>query len=136
MPRKSDVSDKEFLDFLTKNAGLFARTAKAIEIELGITLTRQAIKMRADKLSREVLKDIQERNIDIAESALHDLIESKNENIKLRAAELYLRTIGRHRGYIEKAELSVQGVPEKEIVVISAQEYLAQKKKDKDAANQ
>lgn len=115
MGKRSNLSDKEFLAYLRNNAGLYARTARAIERDLGIKFTRQAIQMRASKFPNEI-KDIKEQNIDIAEEALHDLMRSKNPSIKLKAAELYLRTIGKGRGYVEKAEVDVSNI--KKTVVV------------------
>ena len=48
-----------------------------------------------------------EENLDIAEEGLMSLIKSKNENIKLRACELLLKTQGKRRGYTEKQELDI-----------------------------
>jgi len=104
MPKIKKISDKEFLTILRENAGLFSRTARAIQKQFGIEYTRQAVRERALK-HPEILKDIEEENIDIAEEGLHSLMRSKNETIRLKAVELFLKTKGRRRGYSEKIEI-------------------------------
>lgn len=66
------------------------------------------VQSRAEK-KPELLQDIQEENLDIAEEGLHSLMRSKNERVRLRAVELYLRTRGRCRGYVERVERDVSG---------------------------
>jgi hypothetical protein len=36
-------------------------------------------------------------------------MKSDNDNVKMRAIELYLKTIGKHRGYVEKVEQQITG---------------------------
>ena len=96
------LSDSEFLKILRENAGIFARTSKAIEKKFGIKYSRQAVRERALKHPDE-LKDIEEENLDVAESGLHSLMRSKDERIKLKACLDYLKTKGRNRGYYEKS---------------------------------
>lgn len=103
MGKLRKISDKEFLTILRENAGLYARTAKAIERQFGVPYTRQAVRDRADKFPEEYA-DILEENVDVAEDGLHSLMQSGNENVKLRAIELYLKTRGKQRGYIERTE--------------------------------
>lgn len=113
MPRKKTVknirtrkiSDKEFFAILRENAGIYARTARAIEKQFNIKYTRQAVRQRAEQ-NPEELHDIREENIDVAEEGLHSLMRSKDEKTKLQAVKLYLTTIGRNRGYSERLELS------------------------------
>ena len=102
------LSDEQFLTILRKNGGLFSRTARAIVKEYGGTYTRQAVEKRARNFP-DIIYDINEENIDIAEEGLYTLIRSENESIRLRAIELLLRTRGRKRGYVEKSELEVSG---------------------------
>ena len=100
------LSKKEFLAILRENAGLYGRTARFIAEKIGIPTTRQAVRDRALRYP-EILKDIEEQNVDLAEEGLHSLMRSKNENIRLRAVELYLKTKGRHRGYVATTDLNI-----------------------------
>ncbi len=55
----------------------------------------------------EALEDLEERNLDRAESALYGLIETGN----VTAIIFYLKTKGRGRGYAEKVALDVGPSP-------------------------
>ena len=59
------VSEKEFWEILRENAGLYSRTARAIEKQFNVSYSRQAVKERAEKdLGR--LSDIEDQNFDVA----------------------------------------------------------------------
>ncbi len=98
------LTDKQFLAILRENGGLYARTARAIEEKYGTTFTRQAVRQRAEKHPEE-LKDIEEEIIDVAEEGLQTLIRKGEDRTKLRAIEIYLKTKGRTRGYIESSHI-------------------------------
>jgi hypothetical protein len=102
------LADKYFWAVLRENAGIFGRTAKAIEKEYGIKYTRQAVRSRALS-DPEMLADIDEENVDIAEEGLHSLMRSANPSVKLKAIETYLKAKGSHRGYYEKAKTTHEG---------------------------
>lgn len=102
------LSENEFWTILRKNAGLYARTARAIQNEFGISYSRQAVRDRAEKCP-DLLNDILEETVDIAEEGLHDLMRSPLPNIRLKAIELYLKSKGSHRGYHQKEAVSHSG---------------------------
>jgi hypothetical protein len=102
------INNPEFWSILRENGGVFQATADAIKKEFGISYTRQAVRERALGKPEE-LKDIEERNIDLAETGIHSLMKTKNEAIQLRACELYLKTKGKSRGYVERQEIEVDG---------------------------
>jgi hypothetical protein len=102
------LSDAQFWAILRKNAGIFGRTARMIEKEYGFTYSRQAVRERAMAHS-DLLADIDEENVDIAEEGLHDLMRSGNPSVKLKAIETYLKAKGSHRGYYEKQKTQVVG---------------------------
>jgi len=105
------ISDNEFWALLRENAGLYARTARAIEKQFNITYSRQAVKDRAEKDS-ERLMDVREQNIDVAEEGLFSLMRSKSERIQLNSIQFYLNRKGKHRGYVERQEITgVEGMP-------------------------
>lgn len=101
------ISDEQFLSILRDNAGLFANTAKAIENQLGITYSRQAVRQRALEHPDE-LADIEEMSLDIAENAMNALMKSDSEDIKFKSSQFVLKTKGKRRGYIERSELDIQ----------------------------
>lgn len=100
--KKKRLSEKEFWAILRKNAGIYARTARAILNEYGIEYSRQAVRDRALK-KPELLQDITEESLDVAEESLRSLMLSKNERVRFNAVEFFLRTKGRERGYVEKS---------------------------------
>ena len=102
------VTEKEFWTILRKNAGIYARTARAIESQFGISYSRQSVRERAEKRP-DLLAEIIEENIDVAEEGLHDLMRSGQPNIKLKAIELFLKSKGSHRGYYEKQNVNHDG---------------------------
>jgi hypothetical protein len=104
----SKISDEQFLSILRENAGLYSKTAKAIQEKFSISYSRQAVRDRAASFPEDV-KDIEEENLDIAEEGLHSLAKSNNETIKLKACELILKTKGKKRGYIERNETEHSG---------------------------
>jgi len=103
LAKNKKISDKEFLTILRENAGLFARTATAIQGQFDIEYSRQAVRTRALNFPEE-LDDIEEENIDVAEEGLHSLMQSENERMKLKAIEIFLKTKGKKRGYSTKVE--------------------------------
>jgi len=98
------------LAILRKNAGIYARTARAIENEFRVTMSRQAVRIRAENHSEE-LDDIIQESIDIAEAGLQDLMESEDERVKLQAIMFVLKTKGANRGYSEKLEVETRQMP-------------------------
>jgi len=105
------ITDKEFFAILRENAGLYARTARAIVAQFKIPYTRQAVRARAEK-HPDVVADIEEENFDIAEEGLHSLMRSKAENVRFKSIEFFLKTKGRKRGYVERKEHehSIEGI--------------------------
>ena len=105
------VSDNEFWEILRENAGIYARTARAIEKQFNIQYSRQAVKERAEKDS-ERLNDIREQNFDVAEEGLMSLMRSKAERIKLDSIKFYLERKGKDRGYSQRQEVTgADGMP-------------------------
>jgi len=102
------LTDKQFWSILREGAGIYGRTVRLIKKEYDIDITRQSVRERAMKRPDEI-KDIKGQNIDIAEEGLHSLMRSKNETIRFKAVQFYLKTIGRDNGYVERQELEVDG---------------------------
>ena len=113
------VSDNEFWAILRENAGIYARTARAIENHFNVSYSRQAVKDRAEK-DMDRLNDIRDQNFDVAEEGLHSLMRSKNARIKLDSTKFYLERKGKDRGYSQRQEITgADGMPTKfEIEII------------------
>ena len=101
------IADEQFFAILRENAGLFARTARAIETQFGIKYSRQAVHLRAQK-HPDILADIDEENLDIAEEGLYSIMRSKSETVRLDAVKFYIKHKGRKRGYVEKTETDIR----------------------------
>lgn len=102
---KKRLSKKEFWNCLSEAGGLYARCARLIEEKYGTSISRQAVRERAEK-DPDLLMQIVETGLDLAEERLQQLFDSKNERVRLRSLEFYLRTKGRSRGYAERKELT------------------------------
>ena len=98
------VPQKAFDKILADNHGLFAQTAKAVEKMFGITYTRQAVEVRAKK-KPELLEQIRESWMDIAEANHVNFMLSKTTSVKQRATEFHLKHQGKHRGWTERTEV-------------------------------
>lgn len=104
------LSDEQFLSFLRANAGIYARTARSIQKELGIEITRQSVRERALK-HPDILQDIEDDNIDAAEEKLKYFLNPPAKDdvplmLQWRTAELIVRTKGKKRGWVERSELT------------------------------
>ena len=100
------LTDKEFWSILKANAGLYQRTATAIEKKFNRPYTRQSVKERAEK-HPERLAEIKEATIDTAEGGLLGLMGSTNEGIRLKAITYYLDNQGKKRGYVKQVNAAL-----------------------------
>ena len=100
------LSNEQFWAGLRESAGLYARAVRLYKKEYNVDISRISVRERALK-DADQLKDIREQNLDIAEEGLHSLMRTKNENVKLRAIDLFLKTQGKGRGYVERQELEI-----------------------------
>lgn len=114
--KNTKLTDAEWELFLRENGGLYARTARAIQKLKGVKMTRQEVKAWSDK-HPDILQDIRDEVLDIAEEGLQGLIRSSTPNVKLRAIELYLKTQGKGRGYVERNETEFVGNKKIKLVV-------------------
>jgi len=102
------LSNEQFWAGLRESAGLYARAVRLYKKEYDVDITRISVRERAMK-DPDQLKDIREQNLDIAEEGLHSLMRTKNENVKLRAIDIFLKTQGKGRGYVERQEVAIDG---------------------------
>lgn len=100
------LTDKEFWSILKANAGLYQRTATAIEKKYNRPYTRQSVKERAEK-HPERLAEIKEATIDTAEGGLLGLMGSSDERVRLRAIQYYLDNQGKKRGYVKQVNAAL-----------------------------
>ena len=102
------LTETQFWALLKENGGIFARTARAAKANFGIDITRQSIRERANR-NPEKLLEILEENVDVAEEGLLALMRSKDEKVRLRAIEFFLKSKGSNRGYFEKSKQTLEG---------------------------
>ena len=100
------LSNEQFWAGLRESAGLYARAVRLYKKEYDVDISRISVRERALK-DADQLKDIREQNLDIAEEGLHSLMRTKNENVKLRAIELFLKHQGGERGWDDKQKLEI-----------------------------
>jgi hypothetical protein len=103
---KTEQHKKALIDALEKSLGVVTTACR--QVGVGRTTYYDWIK-NDDKFANRV-KDIQDIALDFAESELHKQIEKGNTT----ATIFYLKTKGKHRGYIERQEITgAEGVPNK-----------------------
>jgi|TARA_R110002020_G_scaffold91513_1_gene222111 hypothetical protein len=90
---------KEFLEALERSLGVVTTAASVCNI----ARTTHYRWLEEDSDYAEAVKDIQESAIDFAESSLHQQIKNKVPSSTI----FYLKTKGKHRGYVEKQEIQV-----------------------------
>ncbi len=119
------VGDAEFLAFLRAGMGLFHRTANLIKIEgkkhdPNFTYSRQAVEDRAKRLDPEILADIRNTVLDIAEDVqIRHMHLTDNPNVAQRASEFVLSRIGKDRGYVERKEIDNIGKQVFDLTIIN-----------------
>jgi hypothetical protein len=96
---KSDTLKKKLLEALEQSLGIVTDACKMAE------LSRQSHYrwLKDDELYREAVEAIQDMALDFAESSLYQQIREKNTP----ATIFYLKTKGKHRGYIERTEIDL-----------------------------
>lgn len=93
-----EKAKKEFLEVYSQKANNIHLTCKAIGIER-VTFYRW---LKDDEDFREKITSLEEGDIDSAETALKRQILDGN----ITAIIFYLKTKGKHRGYVERQELT------------------------------
>jgi len=102
------LTNNQFWAVLRESAGIYSRAVRVAKREYGVDINRASVRERALK-DLEQLEDIKEESVDIAEEGLHALMRSKNEAIRLKACERFLKSQGRSRGWGDKQELDITG---------------------------
>jgi len=100
---KSDAKKKAFLQALEKNLGIVSNTAK----QVGIHRSTYYEWRDTDPEFREAAESIQEVALDFVESKLLKRISDESDT----AIIFYLKTKGKHRGYVERSEIQTTETP-------------------------
>ena len=99
MPNKNKYTEEQIKDALVKAGGFISIACKSLGC------TRKTIYNYMDKFPelKDVVKDIREQYLDIAEAALiKNVKDGKSSDIKY-----FLNTQGKKRGYVEKQEFDI-----------------------------
>jgi hypothetical protein len=97
MTDKSDTKKRAFLQALEKNLGIVTQTAK----QVGVHRSTYYEWRNADAQFREKADEIQEVALDFVEGKLLKRINDESDTAIL----FYLKTKGKHRGYVERTEV-------------------------------
>ena len=94
---KKQQTKKALLDALEKSLGIVTTACKIVGVDRG-TFYRY---YNEDEKFKQAVKDIENVSLDFAESKLLEQIKANNT----AATIFYLKTRGKHRGYIEKQQI-------------------------------
>lgn len=94
------VTDEEFLDALIETNGILTLTAKLIRQKYGISYSRQAAHVRAEKFRAE-LGEMRESILDYSEAWLVKCLTNEDGDLKVntKIAMFLLSNLGKKRGY-------------------------------------
>jgi predicted DNA-binding transcriptional regulator AlpA len=98
---KTEHHKKALLKALEKSLGVVTTACKSV----GIGRTTYYDWINTDEDFAKKVKDIENVALDFAESHLHKQIQNNNTS----ATIFYLKTKGKHRGYVERQEVSLDG---------------------------
>lgn len=98
---KLDTKKRKFLEALEKCLGVVTDACKVSKMPRSTHYHW----LKNDELYKEAVHSIQEMAVDFAESSLYKQIKAKNTP----ATIFYLKTKGKHRGYIERQEFEIGG---------------------------
>lgn len=103
--RPQRFKPEKVIEALEQSGGIMAGAALLLKCD-PVTI-RNYIK-RYPKVQKALLQ-IEETNLDVAETALMNAIRSNTAASHMTAVIFYLKTKGKHRGYIERQELAGAG---------------------------
>lgn len=99
---------KAMLEALEKSLGIVTTACKHV----GVSRRTYYNWLATDEVFKKAVNDIGDIALDFAESKLYELIKEAN----VAATLFYLKTKGKHRGYIERQELAVDGNIESKLI--------------------
>lgn len=101
MPNKVEHTKKALLEALEKSLGVVTTACK----KAGVGRTTFYEYYKNDPEFKVAVDELQDVALDFAESQLHKQIESGNST----ATIFFLKTKGKHRGYVERQEIHKMG---------------------------
>jgi len=112
------------IEALTKALGIVTLACKDVNI------ARQTHYrwMQEDEDYKQAVEDVADIALDFAESKLHKQIEKEDTT----ATIFYLKTKGKKRGYIERQEFDMSGIPQKISINVTTSESAEKLKKFMD----
>jgi hypothetical protein len=107
MQQKQHIKKEKFIEALEQSMGIISHAAKKI----GVDRTTPYRWMREDEEYKSRVEEVLNVPLDFVESKLFEAINHNN----ITAIIFYLKTKGKHRGYVERHELT--GIDDKDIKV-------------------
>jgi len=99
---KTEQHKKAMLEALEKSLGVVTSACRSV----GVGRTTHYLWLEKDPEYRKAVKDVENVAIDFAETHLHMQIKDGNPSSTI----FYLKTKGKKRGYIERQEISHEGI--------------------------
>ena len=99
---KTEQHKKAMLEALESSLGVVTSACKSV----GIGRTTHYLWMETDPEYKKAVDDLQNVALDYAESKLHSQIKKENPT----AIIFYLKTKGKKRGYVERQEITHEGI--------------------------
>jgi hypothetical protein len=101
MPTKTDIQKNAMIEALEKSLGIVTAACKTV----GIARQTHYEWYKEDEGYRSRVESIADMTLDFAESQLHKQIKEGNST----ATIFFLKTKGKHRGYVERQEIQTTG---------------------------
>ena len=111
---KNGQHKKAMITALEKSLGVVTSACKSV----GIARSTHYLWMDTDPEYRKEVEDIENVAIDFAESQLHQQIKGGNPTSTI----FYLKTKGKKRGYVERQEISHEGLKTFQIEEVDEQD--------------
>jgi hypothetical protein len=111
--KSNNIKKEAMIEALTKSLGVVTLACK----EVGIARKTHYEWYNQDEKYKAAVDDLVDVALDFAESMLHKQIQDKDTI----ATIFYLKTKGKRRGYIEKTEISHEGIPTAVTITVTSQ---------------
>jgi len=111
---KTEQHKKAMLEALEKSLGVVTTACRSV----GIGRTTHYLWMDKDPEYKKAVQDLENVALDYAETKLHSQITKENPT----AIIFYLKTKGKKRGYVERQEISHEGLKTFEVEEVDEQD--------------